>query len=70
MENTELLKSFCSDIQNGHHGSYLETVQTWWEPFGRHRDSELLKSVHSDIHSWIEPKFNGRHCSDIEIKNC
>ena len=35
-------------------------AKTWWEASQWHRDSELLKSFHSDIQ-------DGRHGSHIEI---
>ena len=60
--DSELLKSFHSDIQDGWHGGHLEILQrhllpnhkldwaeTWWEASERHRDAELLKLFHSDI---------------------
>ena len=55
--DSELLKSFRSDIQDGHHSSHLEIIQTtslpnhkldwaesWWEASEWHRDSEYLES--------------------------
>ena len=46
--NSKLLKSFHSDIQDGHHCGHLEILQmsgwaeTWWEASGCNGDSELL----------------------------
>ena len=45
--NSELLKSFCCNIQNGGHGGHLQTVSQIEPKFdGRHRgDSELLNHL-------------------------
>ena len=60
--DSELLKSFCSDIQDGCHRGHLEILQngissqtmsdwaeTWGESLEHYRDLELPKSLHSDI---------------------
>ena len=54
VRDSELLKLFRSDIQDGRHGGYLEILQTLSPPKP----------------SQIEPKLYGRHRSDIEIQNC
>ena len=59
--DSELLKWFCSNIQDGHHGGHLKNfkpyllmntvdwAQTWWEASEQHRNSELLKWLCSNI---------------------
>ena len=58
--DSELLESFCSDIQDGCHGGHLEILQTtsipkpywaetWWETSQWHRDSKLLELFCSKI---------------------
>ena len=59
--DSELLKWFLSDIQDGRHGARLGILQTslkpksdwaetWREASGWHGGSELLKSFSSNIH--------------------
>ena len=69
--DSKLLKSFRSDIQDGHQGDHLEILQTtsppkpsdwaetWWEASQWHRNSKLLKSFYSDILDGL--KFFKRH---------
>ena len=63
--DSELLKLFHSDIQDGRLGCHIVAImkfikqhllnpkshwaETWWEASQWHRDSELLKLFHSDI---------------------
>ena len=79
--DSELLKSFRSDIQDGCHGGHLESLlpnhmldwaETWWEALEWHRDSELLKSFRLAIQDGrldhYGSQHDGRHWSDIEIQ--
>ena len=53
-KDLDLLKTFCSDIQDGRHVDHLENLQTTSPP----------KTV-----SWTELKLDGRHQSNIEVQN-
>ena len=53
--DSELLKSFCSLIQDGRNCGHLEILQTTSPP----------KTV-----GGIEPKIDGRHWRNIKFQNC
>ena len=52
--DSELLKSFRSDIQDGRHGGQWNSSN----------------NISSQTLSRIKPKLDGRHHSDTEIQNC
>ena len=63
--NSELLKAFCYDIQDDHHGSHLVNLLSW--PVSVVRPSVRrfhFFDISSRIISWIELKLCGRQwCS-------
>ena len=56
--DSELLKLFCSNIQDGHHGGHMAAIL------------KFSNSISSQTVSLIEPKLDGKHLSYIEIQNC
>ena len=64
----EWLKSFCSDIQDGHHVSHLENLQTTSSAILKVFNFYLLPNSKSDgVYTWW--KASGWH-GDLELLKC
>ena len=76
--DSELLKSFCSSIQDGRHllpNHRSDWAETWWEASVKWFCSNIQDGRHDvgalrQVVSWIEPKLDGRHHCDTDIQNC